>query len=92
MRYLRVALILARGHLALLAADAQPTTTATNVARMEFLGGWRTLAMVQRYAHLAPDHLRAAVEGLVGGTASAELRENFDSAKGTATREPAIVS
>jgi len=28
------------------------------------LGGWRTLAMVQRYAHLAPDHLRAAVEQL----------------------------
>lgn len=27
------------------------------------LGGWRTLAMVQRYAHLAPGHLRAAVEG-----------------------------
>ena len=29
------------------------------------LGGWRTLVMVQRYAHLAPDHLRAAVERLV---------------------------
>ena len=28
------------------------------------LGGWRTLSMVQRYAHLAPDHLRAAVERL----------------------------
>jgi integrase len=26
------------------------------------LGGWRTLSMVQRYAHLAPDHLAAAVE------------------------------
>jgi site-specific recombinase XerC len=30
------------------------------------LGGWRTLSMVQRYAHLAPDHLRAAVERLAG--------------------------
>lgn len=30
------------------------------------LGGWRTLAMVQRYAHLAPRHLHAAVERLVG--------------------------
>jgi integrase len=29
------------------------------------LGGWRTLAMVQRYAHLAPGHLAAAVERLV---------------------------
>lgn len=31
------------------------------------LGGWRTLAMVQRYAHLAPSHLQAAVERLVSG-------------------------
>ncbi len=29
------------------------------------LGGWRTLAMVQRYAHLAPRHLQDAVERLV---------------------------
>jgi integrase len=29
------------------------------------LGGWRTLAMVNRYAHLAPGHLHAAVERLV---------------------------
>ena len=28
------------------------------------LGGWRTLAMVQRCAHLAPGHLHAAVERL----------------------------
>jgi integrase len=34
------------------------------------LGGWRTLAMVQRYAHLAPDHLRAAMERLVPLAAS----------------------
>jgi site-specific recombinase XerD len=39
------------------------------------LGGWRTLSMVQRYAHLAPDHLRAAVERLIG----AELGVNLDS-------------
>lgn len=32
------------------------------------LGGWQSLAMVQRYAHLAPDHLRAAVERLVRAT------------------------
>lgn len=29
------------------------------------LGGWRTPKMVQRYAHLAPEHLREAVERLV---------------------------
>jgi integrase len=29
------------------------------------LGGWRSLAMVQRYAHLSPGHLHAAVERLV---------------------------
>ena len=25
------------------------------------LGGWRTLAMVRRYSHLAPQHLHAVV-------------------------------
>jgi integrase len=29
------------------------------------LGGWKTLAMVQRYAHLSPGHQRQAVERLV---------------------------
>ena len=29
------------------------------------LGGWKTLSMVQRYAHLRPGHLQAAVERLV---------------------------
>jgi len=38
------------------------------------LGGWRTLAMVQRYSHLAPDHLRAAVERL----AVVQLGQNLD--------------
>ena len=36
------------------------------------LGGWRTLSMVQRYAHLAPAHLHAAVERLVA-TAAEEV-------------------
>jgi hypothetical protein len=40
--------------------------------------------MVQRYSHLAPDHLRQAVERLVPGQAPVpsertELRENFES-------------
>jgi integrase-like protein len=29
------------------------------------LGGWRTLSMVQRYTHLSPGHLAAAVEKIV---------------------------
>jgi hypothetical protein len=35
------------------------------------LGGWKTLSMVQRYAHLAPAHLESAVARLVpaGGVA-----------------------
>ena len=28
------------------------------------LGGWKTLQMVQRYAHLSPDHKRQAIERL----------------------------
>jgi integrase len=35
-------------------------------------GGWKTQVMVQRYAHLSPDHIRAAVERLMKpGSASA---------------------
>lgn len=51
------------------------------------LGGWRTLSMVQRYAHLSPGRLVAAVEKIAqvpavvaSSTVSAvELRENLDS-------------
>jgi len=39
------------------------------------LGGWKTLGMVQRYAHLAPSHLQAAVERLVSSNA-VELARN----------------
>lgn len=47
---------------------------------IQALGGWRTLGMVQRYSHLAPDHLREAVERLVPTTVGpTELRENFES-------------
>lgn len=31
------------------------------------LGGWKTLTMVQRYAHLSPDHKRAALGRLIPG-------------------------
>jgi integrase len=33
-------------------------------------GGWKTTTMVQRYAHLSPDHMRAAVEKLAQGVSS----------------------
>lgn len=47
------------------------------------LGGWRTLAMVLRYSHLAPAHLHAAVERLVTKPAreppaGVELGRDFD--------------
>ncbi len=50
------------------------------------LGGWRTLSMAQRYAHLAPGHLAAAVEKIVaspavvpGAPSAVELGQNLDS-------------
>ena len=39
---------------------------AWTCSRSRQLGGGRTVAMVTRYAHLAPDHLRSAVERLSG--------------------------
>jgi site-specific recombinase XerD len=30
------------------------------------LGGWRSLAMVERYTHLSPTHKAAAVERIAG--------------------------
>ena len=33
-------------------------------------GGWKTLVTVQRYAHLSPDHMRAAVERLARGVSA----------------------
>jgi site-specific recombinase XerD len=40
------------------------------------LGGWRTLTMVQRCSHLAPMHLRDAVERLVAPVGVEELSRN----------------
>jgi site-specific recombinase XerC len=45
------------------------------------LGGWRTLSMVQRYAHLAPDHLAAAVEKIAASVPEARrehVLSNFE--------------
>lgn len=33
---------------------------------VQWAGGWKTAIMVQRYAHLSSDHMRAAVERLAG--------------------------
>jgi hypothetical protein len=38
-------------------------------------GGWKTAIMVQRYAHLSPDHLRAAVERLTTADQRAIIQE-----------------
>ena len=36
------------------------------------LGGWKSLAMVQRYAHLSPGHRRNAIERLTSRRADGE--------------------
>jgi len=36
-----------------------------DIRTVQELGGWRTLSQVERYSHLAPEHLHAAVERLV---------------------------
>jgi len=38
--------------------------TGTPTHELQRLGGWRTGAMVERYAHLAPDHLAVAAARL----------------------------
>src|SRR2546427_7810493 len=48
---------------------------SVDLRTVQELGGWKTLGMVQRYAHLAPSHLRAAVERLVP-TNTMELARN----------------
>jgi hypothetical protein len=51
--------------------------TGAELLTIKEVGGWRTLAMVQRYAHLAPGHLQAAVERLVSPQEDAvELARN----------------
>ena len=51
---------------------------------LQELGGWKTASMVSRYAHLAPGHLAAAVERLVGaawkGNGAVELARNYPDA------------
>ena len=63
---------------------------------VQTLGGWRTPAMVQRYAHLSPDHMARAIERLVvsssGVGAAVELRRNFNAAGGGAQPGPMPVA
>jgi hypothetical protein len=45
------------------------------------LGGWRTLSMVAKYAHLSSTHLHAAVERIAGSASGGvELGLKLDSA------------
>src|SRR3989442_4741840 len=44
-------------------------------------GGWKTPIMVQRYAHLSPDHLRAAVEKLAHGGSNGATGTRTDTAE-----------
>jgi site-specific recombinase XerD len=38
---------------------------AVDLLAIKDLGGWKSLAMAQRYAHLSPAHRREAIERLV---------------------------
>ena len=40
----------------------------TDLYTVQRAGGWKTQVMVQRYAHLSPDHIKAAVERLASRT------------------------
>jgi len=42
----------------------------TDLYTVQRAGGWKTQVMVQRYAHLSPDHIEAAVERLAAGNSN----------------------
>jgi hypothetical protein len=59
--------------------------SGVDLRAVQELGGWRTLSMVQRYAHLSPGQLAAAVEKIVAtpvvdSRKRLELRQSFESA------------
>jgi len=57
--------------------------SGTPTHELQRLGGWRSSVMVERYAHLAPDHLAKAanrIDSLLGGYDLATLEK----AKGSA--------
>jgi integrase len=45
---------------------------AVDLLAIKDLGGWKSLAMVQRYAHLSPAHRREAIDRLVTRAKAAE--------------------
>ena len=52
--------------------------SVTPTHELQRLGGWRTSVMVERYAHLAPDHLAKAanrLDSLLGGYDLATLEK-----------------
>ena len=64
--------------------------SGVDLRTVQELGGWKTLSMVQRYAHLAPSHLAEAVERLVVASPAApshppaqaaEVPQKFDSTR-----------
>jgi len=61
------------------------TMAGVHPLTLKELGGWRSLRMVERYAHLAPEHLANAVEQFVAKPESAsELARNLpDAVSGT---------
>jgi hypothetical protein len=78
---------------------AHPARAASHVASrlaiagvdlltLKDLGGWKTLAMVTRYAHLMPGRLREGVERLVTASPApaTPARAEIAGATGTATR------
>ena len=57
----------------------------TPTHELQRLGGWRSSVMVERYAHLAPDHLAKAagrLDSLLGGYDLATLEKEKGSAEG----------
>jgi hypothetical protein len=47
----------------------------TSLYVLKELGGWETLEIVKRYAHLAPEHLKAHAERLsLGAGAMSQIR------------------
>jgi hypothetical protein len=64
--------------------------TGMDLYTVQRLGGWKTAVMVQRYAHLSPDHMRAAVERLArneSGTQSGTGRFRGNPGDGVSAEE-----
>ena len=58
--------------------------TGVDLPTVQKLGGWKTLDMVLRYAHLSPSHLEAAVEKIAG-----KFTSEFTQAKNEAVAKTA---